>query len=159
MNKQAVLDEIRAARADLRGALEGLDEGEMLRPGVVGVWSVKDVLAHIAAWESELVTALNKAQGRGVPRIVQIDDIDEWNAEQYHANAARPLALVLTDFEDVHAMLLEMVSDYDGKLLTNGRHFSWMEGEPLAYLIEENATLHEREHAEEIRAWRETALT
>jgi hypothetical protein len=30
-----------------------------------------------------------------------------------------------------------------------------MEGEPLAYLIEENATLHEREHADEIRAWRD----
>jgi hypothetical protein len=30
-----------------------------------------------------------------------------------------------------------------------------MEGEPLSYLIAENAVWHEEEHAEDIRAWRE----
>jgi hypothetical protein len=159
MSKRDILDELRAARAELLGALEGLDGEAMLRPGVVGVWSVKDVLAHVTAWESELVTALNQAQGRGTPNIVRIDDIDEWNEQQYHVNAARPLDAVLEDFEGVHAMLLKMVGDFDEKALTDGRRYRWMEGEPLSYLIAENAWLHEREHAEEIRTWRENVLS
>lgn len=159
MRKQEILDELRAARAELLDALHGLEPDVMLRPGVVGVWSVKDVLAHVTAWESELVTALNRVDARGVPNIVKIDDIDEWNAQQYRINAARPLDAILADFEGVHAMLLEMVADFDEKALTDGRRYPWMEGEPLAYLIEENAWLHEREHAEEIRAWREGVIS
>lgn len=154
MGKEEILNDIRAARADLRAALDGIGTDDMLRPGVVGVWSIKDILAHLTAWESELVTALNKAQGRGVPHIVLIEDIDEWNEEQYHVNAPRPLDVIWKDFEAVHNMLLTMVRDLPEKLLVDGRRFPWMEGEPLAYLIEENATLHEREHADEIRAWR-----
>lgn len=156
MDKQALLDEMAAARADLLAAIDGLDDETMLRPGVAGVWSVKDVLAHVTAWESELVTALNQAQGRGVPNIVKIDDFDEWNAEQYHVNAPRPLDLVRQDFAGVYDKLADMVRDYDEKTLTDGRRYPWMEGEPLSYLIEETAPLHEREHAEEIRAWRAT---
>ena len=154
-DKQEVIGELKASRADFMDALVGLDEMQMLETGVVGIWSVKDIMAHLTAWESEVVTALNRAQGHGVPRIMQIDDIDEWNEKQYHASAARTLSAVLADFETVHGMLLRMVADYDEKDLLDGRRYSWMEGEPLTFLLEENATLHEREHADDIRAWRE----
>ncbi len=155
VHKEDILDELKAARQELLAAIDGLTSEQMLIPGAVGVWSVKDTLAHIAAWESELVTALNQVQNRRVPSIVQIDDIDEWNEQQYHLNASRPLEAVLADFEGVHKMLLRMVEDFDEQALTDNRRYRWMEGEPLAYLIEENAYLHEREHAEDIRAWRE----
>lgn len=159
MSKQNLLNELEAARIGLRAAIEDLDSDTMLRPGVAGVWSVKDILAHVTAWESELVTALNQAQGRGVPKIMQIDDFDAWNAEQYRINAPRPLALVLQDFEGVFEKMFEMVRDYNEKDLTDRWRYPWMEGEPLSYLIEETASLHEREHAEEIRVWRESVLT
>ena len=123
--------------------------------GAVGVWSVKDVLAHIAAWQSELVTAFNQIQNKRVPDIVRIDDIDEWNEEQYHVSVRRSLEAIQADLEGVHRMLARMVADTDEKTLTDNRKFPWMEGEPLWYLVEENGTLHEREHAEEIRAWRD----
>ena len=154
-DKQEVIDELKATRADFMDALDGLDETQMLEMGVAGIWSAKDIVAHLTAWESEVVTALNQAQGKRVPRIMQIDDIDEWNEKQYHASAARTLSAVLADFEAVHDMLLTMVADYNEKDLLDGRRYSWMEGEPLTFLLEENATLHEREHADDIRAWRE----
>jgi hypothetical protein len=52
-------------------------------------------------------------------------------------------------------MLGRMIQDFDERSLLDNRKYSWMEGEPLWYLIEENVTLHEREHADSIRAWRE----
>jgi hypothetical protein len=39
-------------------------------------------------------------------------------------------------------------------VLTDARKFRWMEGEPLAYLVAENAFWHEQEHAEQIQEWR-----
>jgi hypothetical protein len=155
MRKSEVLEELRAARADLLDAMQDLTTDQMMRNGVVGFWSVKDLLSHLVAWESEVVTALNQAQNKKMPSMLRIEDIDEWNEEQYHANARRLLAPTLTDFEGVHRMLLKMVEEYNERDLTDNRRFPWMEGEPLAYLIEENAILHERDHAADIRAWRE----
>jgi uncharacterized damage-inducible protein DinB len=157
MPKAEVLADLRAARERLLSAIEGLSDDDMLRVGAVGIWSVKDVLAHLVSWEAELVTALARlpqSAGRP-PQIVEIEDIDEWNAEQYRTNAPRPLAAVLEDFHGVHKHLLEAVAALDNRTLDDNRRFSWMEGEPLSYLILENAAWHEEEHAEDIRAWRE----
>ena len=153
--KQRILNELISARAELLAVISDLTPQQMLIPGAVGIWSVKDVLAHLVAWESELVTALNHAQMRRKPAIVDIEDIYDWNEEQYHANVRRPLDAVLSDFTGVHKMLLKMVEEYDDKALTDNRVYSWMEGEPLWYLVEDTACMHEREHAEEIAAWRE----
>lgn len=150
-----MLSEIAAARDELNRALEGLSPDSLLVTGVVGLWSVKDTLAHLVAWESEVVTALNRVQNKRMPGILKIDDIDEWNAEQYRVNVRRPLGAVLADFEGVHRMLRQMVADFDERLLTDRRRYRWMEGEPLWALIEENVILHEREHADEIALWRQ----
>jgi uncharacterized protein DUF1706 len=152
--KKEMLSEIAAARDDLNRALDGLAPDKMLITGVVGIWSIKDVLAHLVAWESEVVTALNHVQNKRMPAILKVDDIDEWNAEQYRISVRRPLEAVLADFEGVHRMLRQMVADFDEQHLTDRRRYRWMEGEPLWALVEENVVLHEREHAEEITAWR-----
>lgn len=154
MSKREVIEELKAARASLLDAIAGLPDEALLRVGAVGVWSVKDVLAHLTAWESELVTALSKLDAKRAPAILDIEDIDDWNAEQYRISAPRPLAAVLEDFAGVHKHLLRAVEDLDERTLTDNRRFPWMEGEPLSYLVAENATWHEQEHADEIRAWR-----
>lgn len=154
-SKEEVLREMEAARAELREAVDGLTPEQMRRSGAVGIWSVKDVLAHLTAWESELVTALNDALKGRKPAIIDIDEIDEWNEDQYHANVRRSLEATLDDFEAVYKALWRRVEEFNERKLTDNRVYSWMEGEPLSYLIAENAYLHEQEHADEIRAWRE----
>lgn len=156
MGKAEIIEQIREARGAMLAALDGLSQDDMLRPGAVGLWSVKDALAHLTAWESELITALSRLdKPANVPQIVKIDDIDEWNEEQYRVNARRSLDVVLEDFNGVHKHLIKAVEDLDDKTLEDVRKFPWLEGEPLWYLIAENATWHEQEHAEEIRKWRE----
>jgi uncharacterized damage-inducible protein DinB len=154
--KQEILEQIREARGAMLAALEELPPDAMLRPGVIGLWAVKDVLAHLTAWESELVTALAQLDKPSrVPEIVRIEDIDEWNDEQYRASARRSLQAVMDDFNGVHKHLLKAVESLDDKTLDDARKFPWMEGEPLWYLIAENGYWHEQEHAENIRQWRE----
>ena len=158
MPKTDVIDDLRAARSTLLDAINDLTDEQLLQPGAVGIWSVKDTLAHLAVWEAELVTALARIeqQKRGIPRIMEIDeDIDEWNDEQYRQNAARPLDSILADFHGVHKYLIQAVEALDDKVLDDNRQFEWMEGEPLTYLILETAVWHEEEHAADILAWRD----
>ncbi len=156
MAKEEILEQIREARGALLAVLEDLSDDQLLRPHVVGIWSIKDVLAHLTVWESELITALAHADTPSrVPAIVEIEDFDEWNDEQYRLNARRPLAAVLEDFHGVHKHLLKAVEDLDTATLEDAQRFPWMEGEPLWYLIAENGYWHEQEHADQIYQWRE----
>lgn len=44
--RRGLLERLRAARAELLSAIDGLDEQQMAEPALGG-WSVKDHLAHI----------------------------------------------------------------------------------------------------------------
>ncbi len=156
MPQTEIVAELRAARAQFLRAIEGLSAEHMHQAGACGYWSVKDVLAHLVSWEAELITALSRLEAyrERSPHIVEIDDIDGWNAEQYHINAPRSLESVQADFHNVHKQLIEVIEALDDHTLDDNRRFAWMEGEPLSYLIAENATWHEEEHAEGISRWR-----
>jgi uncharacterized damage-inducible protein DinB len=155
MAKKELLEQIRAARLELLAALNGLPDDVLLRPFVVGTWSIKDTLAHLTAWQSELITALSKLHPTRAPAIIDIEDMDEWNDDQYHASVRRALPVVVEDFHGVHKQLLKIIEGLDDRALDDGRRFQWMEGEPLSYLIADNSAHHEQEHAEDIRQWRE----
>ena len=158
MDKSQLLEEVRAARAKLLAAIEGLTDEELVQPGAAGIWSVKDIMAHLIAWEAELVTLLSRKLSKrykDAPELVLIEDLDEWNEEQYHLNARKPLSVILPDFHGVHKHLLRAIEEADPATLLAANRFEWMEGEALANLVLETAVWHEEEHAEDIRLWRE----
>jgi uncharacterized damage-inducible protein DinB len=160
VGQQELIEAYQSARRALMEALEGLENEDFLRPGAVGTWSVKDALAHITAWESEVVTALVYVENgkRGTPNIMTIDDIDEWNDEQYHHSARRTFEVIWDDFVVVERHVIEAIKALDDRTLADNRKFPWMEGEALEYIIYENAIWHEEEHAEDIRQWRDEVL-
>ncbi|MEK7693088.1 MAG: ClbS/DfsB family four-helix bundle protein, partial [Chloroflexota bacterium] len=51
MTKAELLDAIRRDRATLDALVTSLSEAQMIAPELDAGWSVKDVLAHITAWE------------------------------------------------------------------------------------------------------------
>src|SRR5690606_10096632 len=53
------------AYQSLREYVEAIPAEAMLRPGRVGVWSGKDLIVHIAAWEREAVRVVREvAEGK-----------------------------------------------------------------------------------------------
>lgn len=157
ISKREILERLRTERARLEAAIAGLSEETMRQPGVVGHWSIKDVLAHIAAWEAELVTALwYTAIGRR-PRLVDIRDVDAWNERRYQENKDRPLERILNDFRGVYDQLLRRMEELTDEDLNDPHRYDWTGGTPLAEVIAENSYAHEAEHAEQIEAYRKQA--
>jgi uncharacterized damage-inducible protein DinB len=64
-------------------ALDGLPEKEWDIPGACGNWSVKDIVAHLAAYEHLIVDVLNTFQG-GKPT----PSIEQWTNSRAAFNAA-----------------------------------------------------------------------
>ena len=138
-----ILDHINTARVALTSAIYGLSEADLIRPGAVGTWSVKDVMAHVGRWEETAFEVLS-AHLRGEKITEDYRDAlaynDKWEAELQ----ALPLQEAIQLFETAHYHFLRLLSSLAPEQW-NGYVRAWIPG----------ATWHHfKEHAEQIRAWR-----
>src|SRR4030067_895632 len=120
MNKQQLLAEMESARAEIMEAIAGLSDEEMLKPDVVGTWSVRDVLQHISLWEAELVKLLVHAQQRRRPagdRWSGKLDIDALNARWHAETRDRPRDRVRADFAGVRPQTQRRLNELAGAAL------------------------------------------
>ncbi len=157
MTKAELVEAIEKEWETLQAAIEGLSDEQMTRLAVTGQWTVKDLLAHIAMWESKTVTAMFKAE-KGVTPSDLVESgppVDALNAQFYREQKDRPLERVLEDSHAVHLALLNRVEAMPEKMLTDPKQFKWMKGEPLSAMVAGDSFEHYREHAAEIRAWRQ----
>ena len=64
------LDVMKYGHLTVLGSIDGLDEASWDTGGVCGVWSVKDIVAHLASYELLLADVLGSlADGRPAPRL------------------------------------------------------------------------------------------
>jgi hypothetical protein len=129
-NKAELLERMRRAREALEQTLVGLDETALAAPGPEG-WSVKDHLAHLAAWERKVLANM---EGRasyevlGVPKdVYKRGDWIEINEFVREPDKGRPVSEVLAEFRRVNQVINQRVADTpeaelfgeDDKLLSN----------------------------------------
>jgi hypothetical protein len=135
-------------------ALEGLTEEQLQLPGAAGEWSVKDILAHITAWEVDLLTNLGKARRGQKPGKVKWTEaeIDAQNAKWQADYRDRPLERVLDDFHGAHKQILRLVEGLSDRELATP--MPWGSGQPLYEYFMTYVADHEAEHAPELQAWR-----
>ena len=55
ISKALALEKLQTERRRLEQNLAQLSENDMLQPGVVGEWSVKDIVAHLTDWEQRFL--------------------------------------------------------------------------------------------------------
>jgi len=158
VSKAAVLSELNASREAMLKTLEGLDDDQMVEPGVIGDWSVKDILVHLSLWEAELVTLLWQARQGRKPTTAQLspDTVDELNARWYPMHKDRALNQVLEDFHAVRRQTARRVDGFTDKELADPGLFPWLDGEPLGHWIAEDSYGHEAEHMAQIITWRQS---
>jgi hypothetical protein len=148
MNTQQVLERLDTAWQDLTAAYAGLTEDEMLRSGVTGRWSVRDLIAHVTWWEEEALRHLPIVrEGKRPPRYsVTYGGIDAFNALKTEERRELSLTEVLRRRDDVHAQLVAYVRDAPAELYARETRFRRR--------LRLDTYGHYPLHAAAIRAWR-----
>jgi hypothetical protein len=155
MPKQELLRALEDSRAELLATIDDLPHPAMLEDGVVGEWSVRDVLQHLSLWEAELVMLLAAyRQGRKPSSDRFRKSVDELNAEWHASTRHRPLESVVADFHAVRRQILQQLEEIPEDELSRPPRFAWLNGRPLQAWIADDSHLHEAEHTAHIRAWR-----
>ncbi len=109
-SKARLLADIAAERRRLEKNLAGLSQGELLEPGVTGAWSVKDILAHLVAWEKLFLgwysAGVSGDRMETTPVGMCQTAMDSINERIYAQNKDRSLEDVLAEF---HASFREVM--------------------------------------------------
>lgn len=159
MNTNELLSSLETSRKRIVEAINDFSDLEMIETATLGDWSIKDVLAHIAAWEAELVTALARdvAQNKR-PTLADLNDelTQKLNAKWYAENKDRPLDRVRDDFSGVRKQLIRQINNFSEKDLVDPKKYKWLEGKTLADYIAGYANGHDEEHIEALKAWQKT---
>jgi|GraSoiStandDraft_54_1057290.scaffolds.fasta_scaffold130811_3 hypothetical protein len=159
MDKSSLLHEMSNGYTALENILAPLNQAQMTTPGVNGDWSIKDILAHLNAWQDYLVIRLQAATRNEVPAVGVLSDedegntVDRLNADFYEENKARPLDEVLAEFHTTYRQIVEAVQALSDEDLFEPKRFAWMKGNALWELIPGNTYGHYLEHIESIQEW------
>ena len=141
-------------RAELLAVIDGLDEAALDRKGAVGAWSVKNVLAHIVAWEAWVVGALPARMGAGTTPadfLQRVADEDRFNAEEVAEREELTPDEQLMELERTRAELLAYLGSLDPAALGRKQPWDTWAGTLPEYLLEALRD-HEAEHVEALRA-------
>lgn len=147
------LAELGRTRAELLGAIAGLDEAALDRKGIAGEWSIKNVLAHIAAWEDWVVQALPVRMATGTtPEDFRqrAQDEDRFNAEEVAEREELTPVEQLMELERTRAELLAYLGGLDATTLARKHPWDTWAGTLPEYLLVALCD-HEAEHVEALR--------
>src|SRR5512147_3054459 len=100
MDKTELLEALEDGRQEMIEMLGDLPDEVLLARGVVGEWTIKDILAHLTYWEGQIVTLLFQAKS-GMPKPTTAHfgklTVDELNKHWYESGKERSLDMVWQD--------------------------------------------------------------
>lgn len=154
--RQMVAGELQEGRERLLNSYEGLSSEELLEPGVAGEWSVRDILAHVAAWDRAQTAAFRDMLNGVRPPLMDLDDegIQTFNEEHYAELLGATLDEVLAELEAAREELLELLRGIDNAALFAPAPGDEHADASIAACVQVSAG-HDEEHAEMIEVWRE----
>ena len=160
---EQLLDQLFHRRERLLMALEPLSDEVLGEPGVIGEWSLVDLLNVLTAWESELVTAMMRLERGQKPDklLAAMADQDAFNARVVKQGQARDLDAVFDDFQGARMHLEEWLEFFTERQLTNPKQYKWFQGKSLAQIVATYAAAHEHSYLPDVEAfaqnWQATA--
>ncbi|MFO7696806.1 MAG: ClbS/DfsB family four-helix bundle protein [Anaerolineae bacterium] len=149
MNRDQLLGRVERAWEDLQASYAGLEDAQLLVPGVAGAWSVRDLLVHVTIWEQEALRWLPVIQGGGRADLYRqrYGGIDAFNAQMIEARRALTLDEVRAEHAATHARLVAMMAAAPEELYATETRYRRR--------VRWDTYGHYGHHAERIRAWRE----
>jgi hypothetical protein len=153
-----VLDILKYGNLTLLGSVEGLAEPDWEVGGVCGVWSVKDIMAHLASYEHMLAEVLDTFLGAEFgPTLNERARLgNEWNDIQVERRRDKTVSDVLAEYHEIHGRVIELAAQIPKEEYRKNGTIPWYGPEYcLDDLIVYTSYGHKREHSAQIMVYRD----
>jgi hypothetical protein len=152
--KKELLARIQAERKRLEEMLAGLSREEFNLPGVCGHWSVKDIMAHLVAWERQFLSwYIAGLKGESPKPMTTKKEWDEFNRHIFETNCARGLEEISDEFKSSYQQVLTTVQAMSPEDLYTAHRFPWTGKFTLATFVGANTYHHYTWAQTQIRRW------
>ncbi len=158
--KEHILAALREQFEDWNKLLAGLNEGQITAPSFDLDWSIKDVIAHLWAWQQISIArmkagALNREPDYP-PWTVGIENweesTDRVNAATFERNHTKSWSEVYQNWKKGFQRFLELGNQISERDLLDGDRYPWLQGYSLAFILIASYD-HHQEHIEKLLDW------
>ena len=156
MDKKEILDHLAESRRTFLQALEGLSEPQIIQVPVEGVWTIKDLLAHLASWEKSCLIPLRTYAAGGAFVPEEIPDHQVWNQAQAQGWQSQSLAEILAEYQSIREEIVALVTALTEAQATVKLPAPWGGEATLAELCGGLIWHEKTEHLKSIFYWKET---
>lgn len=155
-DKQGALSALREELDRWEALLASLSEEQITAPEFAENWSIKDVVAHVGAWQQRSIARLEAALHNREPEYpawpTQFDPEEEGqphdlNAWLYAQDRDKPWSEVHRNWRDGFLRFLELGTAIPEQDLLDKQKYPWLEGYALVDVLQ-GSLEHHREHAE-----------
>ena len=148
------IDVLKYGHQTVLRTLDGLPTSEWETPGVCGIWSVKDIIAHLASYEYVLVDVLTTFLAAGpTPYLDNFCAVGplQFNDAEVASRQDKTMADVLTEYNDTHAQTMALAARIPAETFRQNGTLPWYGPEyDLDDFIVYSYYAHKREHSAQI---------
>jgi hypothetical protein len=158
MTQSQLLETLQTKRIAWDNLLAQVDAQHMLQPGAAGIYSVKDVIAHIAVYEEWVATILEKAlrdEHETPPASTaqsKEQDVDAENAQFYAEYRDRSLSEIQQFSQQAYQHLLTVISTLTNDQINAVLTPEWTTS-PTWKFIAGDSYDHYEDHIPSLQAW------
>ncbi len=153
--KSQLIIESQNEYAALEVFLGTLAPQQMIAPGALGDWSVKDVLAHLLEWQ-QMTLGWHNAGLRGETPVIPApgykwSEIPRLNQAIYEKHQSAPLEEIIEQFRASHRQVMALIESLSEEQLFTRGYYAWTKTSTLGTYFVSNTSSHYRWARTEMR--------
>ncbi len=150
------VDVLSYGHRNLMRSLSGIEGADWKKTGVCGVWSAKDVMAHLASYEIMLGEVLGNFQGLEQMPTWQRYQVDGGNHAEVEQRKTHTIEEILAEYAAANEIVDQRIRQLSSETLRQSGALPWY-GED--YDLEDYVVYvgygHKREHAAQMNAFKD----
>ena len=138
--------------------LDDLNEVEWDIPGVVGNWSVKDIVAHLTSYEHFLLEVLQAFSGQAADKTYSTayrQGREQFNASQVEQRKYETAQHVMDEYQDTQMQTSSLLAQIPADMVTKPETVLISSGMVSMEQFVEILAKHARTHCDQIRTFRQ----
>jgi Mycothiol maleylpyruvate isomerase N-terminal domain len=150
------VDILKYGQQTILQAIDGFPETAWETPGACGVWSVKDIISHLASYERVLVDILTTFTRSGATPALNtfIELGGQFNDSEVNRRKERMIQDVLAEFNDTYTQVMSLIVPLPPETLRQSGTLPWY---GMDYALDDVLVYmyygHKREHSAQIAAF------
>jgi hypothetical protein len=160
--KQQMLARLREEFDRWEEVVAGLSEEQITTPHLPANLAIKDVLAHLMAWQQVSIARLEAAQQNKVPHFPKWlegsdpeseAELDQFNARIYGIHHPQSWSRVYQEWREGFLRFLKLAEEIPERDLLDTEKYPWLKGYALLAVLQGSYAHHHVDHLEPLLAW------